>query len=152
MSKRKRAIYERRFGAPLEDWAAAQMLEALKELLPERGRAGRPKKTDLLVPEIYAAENYAALAFQVEELIASPQGAKLNRKAATRKVILDSLEDRKAEQRMRDEDVRRAEEDGNLEHARWLRDLTPVPVVDRRELTAEFFDTALRGVRTARKR
>jgi len=142
----KRARFEERIGSPLESWTTAQMREVLEELLPARGKAGRPKKDDPLV-----AENYAALAFQVAELKACPQGAKLNRKAATRKVILGSLEDRNAVQRMREDDARDAEKDGNLEHAEWLRGLKPVPVVDKRELSAEFFATAERGVRAARK-
>jgi hypothetical protein len=134
----------------MDSWAEAQKDEALEKLLPARGKAGRPKKDEIKL--VWA--NYAALAFWVAELRASPEGAKMSLKTAMRKVILASLKGREAEQRMRDEDIRRAEAAGqhDLAKALRLRDLeAPGPVISKNKLTTAFYDTAARGLRAARR-
>ncbi|MEQ1780870.1 MAG: hypothetical protein ABMA14_05885 [Hyphomonadaceae bacterium] len=143
----KRAKYELRFGGPIESWTEAQKDEALEELLPARGKAGRPKKADLATAQV----KYVALAYEVAELRASPEGAKMSPETAMRRVILASLAHGKAEQVALDEDIRRAEAAGQHELVKVLRLREPVPIISKRDLTPAMYHTAERGLRAARR-
>lgn len=144
----RRADFERRFGRPLKKWTTEQMQEALEELLPPRGKAGRPPKTQLR-----ANENYAALAREADELRASREGVGMTERAAIRRVMERSIDRRDEEraQRQTDKDVAGKADDAEL--VKQLEQRCPAPeAVSKRVLTPERVATAERGVRAARRR
>ena len=149
----RRVELERKFGRPMAEWTQAQMLEALEELLPPRGKAGRPRKTD---SDYLADENYAALAFAADELRASPEGVGMTNQAAMTRAMQLSISARNEEraERKREIDAAQAANDvtllGLLEDRRSR--YPPPSAVSERVLTPERVETAARGARAARRR